>query len=303
MKARRCGGCGAALPDPDEFERSTCQFCGMTHDAATPGGASIQIAIETPETRRFARGAIVVISLVFLISVLAPLAFIYMQWRASSALAPLRAFVSTSTSSVKKTRTTSNLRDLPRGFHELETTAPPGGYASVDAVSALPWALAIAQAWSGDARIARIDVERMRPDGAVNAQDDAEASVTYRFASPGRGEELQRRAETSGQAELDSEFWVRLNGGRAQVIAHYNSAGVARVMDRGPGRTPGHPVALPLTEFVSRPGAKRTLKPLPFYRGYMIYSPGEGWVWYFSTLANETFTRMRARDAAPYPYR
>jgi hypothetical protein len=275
----------------------------MTHDPATTAGTPIQISIEHPAVRRGARGAIAIISIVFQIAVLTPLGFVYMQWRATSAFTPLRSAIATSSSSLKKTRTTSDLRDLPRGFHTLETTAPPGGYAAVDAVSALPWALAIAQAWSADARIERIDVDRMRPDGAVNAQDDAEASVTYRFTSPDRSAELQRRAETSAKAELDDGFWVRLSGGRAQVIAHYNSASFSSAMERVKGRAPEHPVALPLTELVTRPGAKRTLRPLPFYRGYMIHSRGEGWVWYFSTLGNESFTRMRARDAAPYPYR
>lgn len=302
MKARRCGGCGAPLPDLDEFERATCRFCGMIHDPATAdaGGAPVHIAIEAPGVRRAARGAMAIVAIVFLISVLTPLAFIYVQWRASNAIAPLVSKIPTS---VRKTRTTSELKDLPRGYQDLDTTAPPGGYAAVDAVTTLPWALTIAQAWSADARLDRIDVERMRPDGLVNAADDTEAAVTYRFTSPGRGDELRRRAETSGKAELDTAFWVRLTGGRAQVIAHHNSVAMASAMDRLDGRTPGHPVALPLGELVARPGAKRTLKPLPFYRGYMIHNASEGWVWYFSSLANESFTRLRARDAAAWPYR
>jgi hypothetical protein len=303
MKARRCGGCGAPLPDTEEFERPTCRFCGMVHDPATSAEMPFQIAIENPVTPRAARGVAVIMGIVFLIAVLAPLGFIYMQWRASNAFAPLNTLVSTATSSLKKTRTTRELRDLPRGFHDLETTPPPGGYASVDAVAGLPWALAIAQAWSADARIERIDVERMRPDGSVNAADDAESKVTYRFTSPDRSEELYRRAETSGKAEVDNELWVQLGGGRAQVIAHYNSASFARAMERVKARAPGHPAVLPLTELVARPGAKRTLRPLPFYRGYLIYNQTEGWVWYFSTLANESFPRIRARDGSPYPYR
>ena len=51
--------------------------------------------------------------------------------------------------------------------------------------------------------------------------------------------------------ELDTEFWVRLSGGRAQVIAHVNTAGVARLRNRVEGRTPSHPAVLPLTELVA----------------------------------------------------
>jgi hypothetical protein len=96
---------------------------------------------------------------------------------------------------------------------------------------------------------------------------------------------------------------VRLTGGRAQVIAHVNGVAFAHAMERGGSRSQGHPVALPLGDLVTRPGARRVFKPVPFYRGYMIYSPNDGWVWYFSTLANESFPRIRARAGAAYPYR
>jgi hypothetical protein len=74
-------------------------------------------------------------------------------------------------------------------------------------------------------------------------------------------------------------------------------------MERGTSRGQAHPVALPLGELVTHAGPKRVFKPAPFYKGYLIYSPNEGWVWYFSTLANESFPRLRARDGAAYPYR
>lgn len=274
MQARRCAGCGAPLPDADEFDRATCRFCGLSHDAAGAPGQPIQIAIDLPPVRRTARVAIIAITMVFLFAVLTPLAFVYLQWRAASALTPAASLASRVTGAAKKAFTTSELRDLPRGFHDLDTTPPPGGYGAVDAVSALPWALAIAQAWSEDARIDRIDVERMRPDGVVNAADDAEASVTYRFLSTTRLAELQRRAQTSSRAELDTGFWVKLSSGRAQVFADRNSASFAR----SAGAAPAHPVALPLAALVARPGAKRALLPVPFYKGYMIHNAREGWV-------------------------
>jgi hypothetical protein len=299
MQARRCGGCGAPLPDTDDQERPTCRFCGLVHDPASAGGAPVRIAIDMTSARRTARGAVLIVSIVFLIAILAPLAFVYMQWRAADALTSASSRGSRATGVPKKAFTTRDLRDLPKGFHDLDTTAPPGGYGAVDAVATLPWALAIAQAWSEDARIDRIDVERMRPDGVVNAADDAEASVTYRFASTNRTAELRRRAQTSSRAELDTGFWVKLSRARTQAFADYNAASFART----DGATPAHPVALPLADLVARPGAKRALQPVPFYKGYMIYNQREGWVWYFMTLANETFPRLRARDGAAWPYR
>ena len=85
---------------------------------------------------------------------------------------------------------------------------PAGGYGAVDAVAALPWALAIAQAWQGDARLERIDVTRLRPDGTVNLQDDGEASLTYRFVSPGARKALRDQARLRATTEAVVGLWV-----------------------------------------------------------------------------------------------
>src|SRR5690606_3970027 len=94
-------------------------------------------------------------------------------------------------------RTTDQLKDLPAGYHALDVAPPAGGYGALDAVAALPWALTIAQAWAADARLERIDVARMRPDGTLNVQDDAEASVTYRFKSPSKLAAYREQARLS----------------------------------------------------------------------------------------------------------
>jgi hypothetical protein len=311
MRARRCGGCGAPLPDSEEGERITCQFCGMVHDPTS--SAIRQIVVGRPVLRPGANPAVAIISVVFLIAVLAPLAFVFMQWRAASAVTstvirPPGPYVprpSTRTPFTPPTavkRTPRDLHDLSRGHHELDVAPPPGGYGALDAVTALPWALAIAQAWTPDARLERIDVERLRPDGTVNAADDAESRVQYRFQSPSRNEELMRRAELTANAEVNTGLWVRLSDGKPQVYVNYTTAPFVRMTARVKGPLPAHPASLPLTTLLTRPGAQRALKPVPFYSGYMIHVEGEGWVWYFSSLANETFPRLRARDGASYPY-
>jgi hypothetical protein len=41
----------------------------------------------------------------------------------------------------------------------------------------------------------------------------------------------------------------------------------------------------------------------PYFRGYMVHSPGEGWVWYLSTLSGrESIARIRAADGRQWPY-
>jgi hypothetical protein len=303
MQARRCAGCGAPLPDTDHGERPTCRFCGLVHDATSPSWPSMPLVMETAAPPRTGRGAVAIISTVFLIAVLAPLAFVYVQWRAGQALAPLRTLTSTTAALTKKARTPRELRDVPRGYHDLDVSPPPGGYGAIDAVATLPWALTIAQAWSGDARLERIDIDRLRPDGTVNAADDSEARVTYRFVSPARTDALFRQAELSAKAEANIGLWVRVSEGRPQVYADYSAAQLARILQRvKTSPAADHPAALPLTALVARPSVRRVLKPVPFYKGYLIHIEREGWVWYLSTLANEGFPRVRARDGAPYPY-
>jgi hypothetical protein len=195
----------------------------------------------------------------------------------------------------------ADLPALPEGRRELHVAPPAGGFAAFDAVAELPWAVTIGRAWAGDARLERIDVERVHPDGLVNAEDDAAAGVTYRFLSPDRVEELRREADLSADASVVTELFVGVAGG--QVTAQAIRADAARLRMRGREVTPpAHPRALTLAETFTRlshrPGYEA-----PFYKGYLINLEREGWVWYFSTPSGTAFPRVRCTDAAPYPYK
>ena len=51
----------------------------------------------------------------------------------------------------------SSLADLDQAFHlEVDLAPPPGGYASVEPLQALPWALGAAQSWRGDATLQEV---------------------------------------------------------------------------------------------------------------------------------------------------
>ena len=42
----------------------------------------------------------------------------------------------------------------------------------------------------------------------------------------------------------------------------------------------------------------------PYYAGYLIHLPREGWVWYFRAVSGTTgYPRVRARDGRVHPYR
>lgn len=297
MQARRCQGCAAPLPDGPAGEAIRCPFCGLLHDAS--GGASrVQVhQAQLPRAFRMPGWVIGLIVVLVLATLIPMLLGVFVAWKAGSAAIDVAKGV-VPVSSTSAARTTARLRDLPSGYHALDVAPPAGGYGAVDAVATLPWALAIAQAWQRDARLERIDVSRLRPDGTVNVQDDGEAVLTYRFASPGERKALREQARLSPTAEAVVGMWVQVRNGAPRVFGD-----AERGSGRGGEGTPPHPDAEPLARLMDRPDVRALHADLPFVNGYMIHLEDEGWVWYFSSLANESKPRVRARDGAVWPYR
>jgi hypothetical protein len=190
------------------------------------------------------------------------------------------------------------LADLPQmnawGRQALDVPPPAGGYASFDPVDQLPWALRIAQAWSKDARLDRIDASRIRPDGTVDAATDADAEVMYRFLSPSRMAKYWREADSRADAKADCELWV---------IAKQGTAAVQLLSSRPhQEKVPPHPKVASLRTIVTR--NQKRLASRPFYNAYMIHSGGrDGWVWYMTTLSGrDNLPRLRASDGRAWPW-
>jgi LSD1 subclass zinc finger protein len=189
------------------------------------------------------------------------------------------------------------LADLPQlrqaGRQPLEVAAPRGGYASLDPVTQLPWAQGIAQAWSKDVRLDRIDATRIQPNGTVDAAADADAEVLYRFVSPACIAHFWKLAERQSNLQAACEFWVIAKGGQTSVQLI-----TGRPSDEN---VPPSPKVLSLQATLERSRARRPSR--PFYNGYMIHLGREGWVWYLSSLTGrENIPRVRARDGRAWPY-
>jgi hypothetical protein len=244
---------------------------------------------------------------VFLAAVLVPVGLmIYSAVRGGEPLVLVRTAAeaitaAATTGAAPATLTLKDLDDLGPGYHTLDTAPPAGGYAGFDAVAALPWALTIAQAWVTDARLDRIDVVGVQPDGLIDLADDREAEVTYRFVSPDRIKELRRRADLSANANVQTEFWVRVKSSQQSVIAPTTPAALLAFRDHE-ALPPEGPRALPLGATFEKLAARPQFN-AAFYKGYLLYAEGEGWVWYFSTLSGESLPRVRSSDAKVYPYK
>jgi hypothetical protein len=307
MKPRHCAGCAAPLAPGRPGEPVRCTFCGLVHDPAIapPDALSAEPAGALTGVRMYLPGARLAF-LVFILAILVPVGLmVYSAVRGGESLVRTAAdaiSVAATTGRAASTAVTLNdLDDLSAGFHPLEAAPPPASYASFDAIAALPWAVTIAQAWADDARLERIDVDRLHPDGLLNVSDDKEAEVTYRFVSPERINELRRRADLSANAQMQTEFWLRVQNGQPTVLAPTTPAALQAFRDHE-GLPPEHPSALPLATTFARLANRAEFK-APFYKGYLLHLEGEGWVWYFSTLSGTSLPRVRSTDGKVWPYK
>jgi hypothetical protein len=157
--------------------------------------------------------------------------------------------------------------------------------------------------WSRDAKIERVDVERLRPDGTLNVQDDPEAEVTYRFVSPSRFEALREKMNLEKNPRGDQEFWVEIQGGRVYAYELQTLSQLASDDDAQEIAALTWPKSLPLTQILPALAKRKGFPAVPFFQGYLIRLEDEGWCWYLSTLSGSpNIPRVRARDGRAWPY-
>lgn len=278
-----------------------CPFCGLVHNAASNQSREntvTQVHVSSASLKRPLRWILAIVMLIVVVSLVPVIAGLYFGWRAVDTAVSSLATTSATPGPSKPARfVPSDLRTAAAGSYEVDAAPPAGGYSAVDAVTALPWALTIAQAWAQDARLERIDVTRMRPGGTLNVQDDPEAVLRYRFRSPARIAALVEQARLSTSARAAVGLFVSIERGTLRASINEST----RVSERD-SATPPNPAVLPLVKLVAVPTVGKLIADVPFLSGYAIHLADEGWVWYFSTLAGESKPRVRGRDGAVWPY-
>jgi hypothetical protein len=292
---RRCSGCGAALGDPTDDDLTiVCGFCGLRHDLDTMAGAAAPVVIDVGAgARRLSR--LVIAAVLLLVGV--PVAIgVYISLQTANALnTTVRVAVDEARSRAAEARRPIAPAELATltdfAWKTVDVPPPPGGFAAFEPVSALPWALTIGRAWASDAVVTRIDVGRVSATGVVDLS--GEQTSGYRFASPGRRARWKQETDAGTKSTTAAALMLQIQGETVRAIVDSH--------DREPQTAPAA-ASLPLPDILARARRSKTFGERPFYGGYLIHLPPEGWVWYLSTPSGDTFPRVRARDGQVFPY-
>lgn len=297
--ARRCQGCGATLGEPAPGASVvTCPFCGLAHDTtvAFPAIRITTVTTETPAHVVRARRIVwLVAGLVILAIVVSAVIPAVMGLRiAKTAIQQTLPDVTARLNDHKRPIPPADLAVAPMsgGWKVLDVKPPPGGFADFDPVASLPWATAIGRAWASDAVLTRIDVGRVSATGAVDLT--GEQSSGFRFVSPGRHERWVNETDAGGKTLTSTGLMIEIKGTQVRALPY----------EERDARPLPPPVSLSLADILERARDGRGFEEKPYYAGYLIHLPREGWVWYFRGLgASSGYPRVRARDGRTYPYR
>jgi hypothetical protein len=296
--ARRCQGCGATLGEAAPGATVvTCQFCGLAHDATVLFPA-IHVG-QTPQQVRVGSRAVWVITIAVIViiaaSALVPAIMSLRLARDAVSVATTRpSALPGSRPDPRRPIAPADLAGLTQGggWKVLETPPPPGGFADFDPVAGIPWAMTIARGWASDAALIRVDVGRVAATGAVDLS--GEQGSGYRFVSPGRRQRWINETDAGSKSLTATGLMIDIKGSEVRALPHEERQETA----------PPEPASLPLAELLERARRGRGFEDKPYYAGYLIHLPREGWVWYFRAVSGTSgYPRVRARDGKPYPYR
>jgi hypothetical protein len=294
--ARRCQGCGATLGEAAAGTTvATCRFCGLAHDttSAFPAVNPVVVRID-PRARKANRAVLfVVLAVVAVIAVSALVPAIMGIWIAKTAIERTVPGVRDRIDEGTGTVAPADLATLSQGggWKTLQVSPPSGGFADFDPVASLPWAMAIGRAWASDAVLTRVDIGKVAASGVVDLA--GEHGSGYRFLSPGRRQRWINETDAGSKSVTATGLMIEIKGTTVRALPH----------EAHEERVPPDAASLPVPEILERARQGRGFVDKPYYAGYLIHLPREGWVWYFRAISGSTgLPRVRARDGRVYPY-
>jgi hypothetical protein len=294
--ARRCQGCGATLAEPEaESTVVTCRFCGLAHDVASPAFQAqgpVVVQIGGASAGRAGRRLGLILAIIGVLVAVVTLVPMWLAYRIGSDVVE-RTTARLPSRVDRPVLAPADLAVVPmgQGWKRIDVPPPPGGFDTFDPVAGIAWATTIGHAWAADAVLTRVDVGRVAATGAIDLSGEHPSG--YRLTSAGRQVQRKNDIDTGTRSEIGTELLLQLKGGSVQAL----------VTEGREAAPPAAPVSLGLEQILGGARKGQGFVERPFYTGYMIHLPREGWVWYFSTPSGDGLPRVRARDGRAYPYR
>ena len=277
----------------------TCPFCGLAHDVAGPafpaqGQATgpVVVQIGGGSTGRAGRRLGVILAVIGVFIAVVTLVPLWLAFRIGSDVVE-HATARIPSRVDQPVLAPADLSAVPtgQGWKRIDVAPPPGGFDSFDPVAGIAWATTIGHAWAADAALTRVDVGRVAATGAIDLA--GEHASGYRLTSAGRQVQRKNDVDSGTRSAIGTELLLQIKNGSVQAL----------VTEGREGAPPAAPVSLGLEQILGGARKGPGFVDRPFYTGYMIHLPREGWVWYFSTPSGDGLPRVRARDGKPYPYR
>ncbi len=104
-----------------------------------------------------------------------------------------------------------------RGWVPVLAPQIQGTFTRFDPLLNLPWATAMASAWSTDARIQSIYIDGVRADGGLDLSARDDWDVDYRFYSPTLRDSARAMAKVS-EGTVNSELRLRVSEARVEAL-------------------------------------------------------------------------------------
>lgn len=163
------------------------------------------------------------------------------------------------------------------GWAPLNAPGLVGTLDAFDAIANMPWAANVGRRWVSDARITRVDFDRVDQNGIVAMRGIPDAKVTYRYVSPSRGKAwLESTALTEPTIETQLEIAVTKDGVQAIKFA-------SKPISDKPDPEIKPPTCTLSQAFAALDKAKQ-LPVRPVYDVYLIDNGQKAPAYYFSTL-------------------
>ena len=272
MAGQNCSNCSAALPIVGGEELVRCSYCGTTNRARPPlrgtfkdGGRKVVLAIAL---LMLSVTAVVAGALLMLAPNEAPPA------PSVSVGVPPALVHLIEKKAIKDAGVSPSELGTIAGAGWVPVAAPEidGAFTAFDPILNLPWAEAMAKAWSTDARIQSIYISGVRADGGLDVSSRDDWDVDYRFFSPTLRESARAMARVSEET-VNSELRLMVS----------ESAVEALLGDLHSQRREDPPAYTPRCTFtgVMKRAVAAGLGERPTY-GVMLTHTGSGWRWHVS---------------------